>query len=278
MEYVRPATLDEAIEALASPGARGLAGGTDMLVRLGRGEPWPAGLVDLKGLPELRGISPRDGLLRLGAATTITELLESPQLDAFPALHRACRLFAARSVRNRATIGGNLVNASPAADCVPALMIHETVCVTDRRRIPVSDFFRGPGETLLERGEILVALELPLPPEGGKEFFVKLAPRDTMAIAVASLAGFVLQRKGQVVQARFALGAVAPTPIRAHAAEMALGGGPLTIASARDAARLAAEAADPIDDLRATASYRRRMVRRLMEWELGKLKRAGSPI
>ncbi len=271
MDYCRPKTLGKAAGELARPGLRLLAGGTDLLPRLGRELAWPAGLVDLKAIPELRGIERRGGLLRIGAATPLVDLLESSELAAFPALLEACRLFAARAIRNRATLGGNLVNASPAADCVPPLMVHEAVCVTNRRRVPIADFPRGPGETILERGEILTAFELPLPPEGSRSFFVKLAPREAMAIAGVNFAGLIVEREGKVALARIALGAVAPTAIRAKDAESYLEGKALTGEIAVEAASLSAQAASPIDDIRATADYRRLMIERLLNWELDKI-------
>ena len=271
MDYCRPKSLGEATRALGVPGARVLSGGTDLLARIGRGEAWPTGLVDLKALSELRGIERQEGLLRIGASTPIADIIESSLLGPFPALREACRLFAARAIRNRASLGGNLVNASPAADSVPPLMVHETVCVTDRRRIPIADFVLGPGETVLEAGEILLSFELPLPPEGARAFFVKLAPREAMAISVINFAGLIIERDGKVALARIALGALAPRVVRAKAAESYLEGNELTREIASIAAKLSTEAASPIDDIRATADYRSRMLVRLLEWELFKL-------
>ncbi len=271
LDYRRPKNLGEAAEALAASGARGLAGGTDLLLRLGRDEAWPPGLVDLKALPELQGVERRGGLLRIGAATPLTEIRESAELRAFPALAEAIDRFAARAIRNRATLGGNLANASPAADTVPPLVIHEAVCLTDRRRVPVAELATGPGETILEDGEIIVAVEIPLPPDDARSFFVKLAPRDAMAIAVVNLAALIVVREGRVALARLALGSVAPTVIRARGAEGRLEGSGFDAEAIAEAARLAAEEASPIDDIRATADYRRLMIERLLNWELGKL-------
>ncbi len=271
MDYRRPKNLGEAAEALAVSGARGLAGGTDLLLRLGRDEAWPPGLVDLKALPELQGIEGKDGILRLGAATPLSELHESPELRPFPALLRAIEHFAARAIRNRATLGGNLANASPAADTVPPLVVHEAVCVTDRRRLPVAELASGPGETVLEPGEIIVSIELPEPPTDALSFFVKLAPREAMAIAVVNLAALIVEREGRVALARIAMGSVAPTVIRVRDAEGCLEGRVLDDETIAEAADLAAEEASPIDDIRATADYRREMIRRLLNWELGKL-------
>lgn len=271
MDYLRPATLEDALAALTSPGARALAGGSDLLVRCGRDEPWPEHLVDLKGLAELRGIEEIDGILRIGALATVAELLESRVLEAWPALEQACLRFAGRQIRNRATLGGNLANASPAADSIAPLMIHEAVCVSDRRRIPIAEFFLGPGRTVLEAGELLLQIEIPREPEGTRSFYVKLAPREAMAISVVGVAGLLILREGKVALARLALASVAPTVIRARRAETFLEGGILDKDRIREAARLAAEASHPIDDIRASAAYRRRMVERLTAWELSRL-------
>lgn len=271
MNYHRPANLDEARRALAEPGARALAGGTDLMVGMGHAAPWPAALVDLKSLPELQGLERNNGVLRIGAATTLSELRESPHVESFPALAKACRHFAARQIRNRATLGGNIVNASPAADLVPPLIAHEAVCVSDHRRIPLVEFTTGPGRTVLEPGEILVAVEIPIPPKDGRAFFVKHAPREAMAIAVVNLAGFFVLREGRVALARIALGSVAPTVIRARRCEVLLEGEPLGDSVIAEAVRAAVEEAAPIDDIRATARYRNLMIARLLRWELSNL-------
>ena len=298
MRYLKPRSVDEASEALAG-GARALAGSTDLMVRLGRMEDWPAALVDLKGIAALGGIRPlapgeegapgdediapaasgaRDdgdgaGGLRLGALVTLAELKAAPALHAWPALAGACRVFAARQIRNRATLGGNLANASPAADTVPVLAAYGARCVTNRRALPVAELATGPKRTSLAPGELITALELPAPPAGARSFFFKLAPREAMSIAVVSVAG-CLEMDGPVVRrARLVLGSVAPTIVRAREAEAVLAGRRLAPETARAAAAAAAEAARPIDDLRARASYRKTMVARIVAYELSRLAR-----
>jgi len=273
LKYLRPRNLQEALRALRESGAIPLAGGTDLMVHLGRDREWPGSLVDLKGLPELRGLERRDGLLRIGAACTLAELAESPLLNGLPALRQTTAHFAGRQIRNRATVGGNLVNASPASDLAPVLLVHEALCVTDRRRIPLEGFATGPGSTRLDPGEVLVCVEIPLPPEGSREFFVKLAPREAMAIAVVNLAALLVMREGRCALARVALGSVAPTVMRAGGCESALQGSALDAESLALAARRAAEECAPIDDIRAGADYRRLMVERLLAWELGRIAR-----
>jgi len=274
MKYFRPASLEEACRILAEPGAQGLAGGTDLMVGLGRSFPWPETIVDLKTLPDLYGIERRGGVLRIGACATLAQMAAHAEIAKLPSIGEACRSFAARQIRNRATLGGNLVNASPAADLVPPLMTLEAVCVTDRRRIPLESFSTGPGSTILEPGEILLAVELPIPPEGSHAFFVKLAPRDLMAIAIVNLAGLLVLRDGKVALARIALGSVAPTVIRAKRSEAVLENHPLDERRIAEIALMAAEEAMPIDDIRASAKYRRLMVERILAWELSKLEKA----
>ena len=270
MRYDRPQTIADAAAALAAGDARALAGGTDLLVRLGREQGWPAGLVDLKSLPELQGIEVRKDVLRVGAAAPLADLHAHPALAAWPALAESLRVFAARAIRERATLGGNLANASPAADTVPPLIVYGARAVTTRRELPVEEVATGPGRTQLEAGEIITAVEIPRPPVGAVSVFHKLAFRDAMAIAVVNVAAQLVLEGRVVREARIALGAVAPTVIRAHAAEAALIGKPLD--DARIAACAAAAAADcaPIDDLRGTAAYRRTMVERILVYRLGR--------
>jgi len=277
MQYSRPARLADALAALAAAGgaARPLAGGTDLLVRFGREAPWPAALVDLKALPELHVFIDTPAGIRVGAAVPLADLYAAPALGAWPALAEALRLFAARAIRERATLGGNLANASPAADTLPPLIAYGARCVTDRRTLAVEDLMLGPGRTALAPGELIVAVEIPRPAPGAASFFHKLAFRDAMAIAVVSVAASLEIAGGEVKRARIALGAVAPTVLRARAAEIALVGWPFTREAIAAAAAAAAAECAPIDDLRATAAYRRTMVERLLAYHLGRLLAAG---
>ncbi|MDP6419449.1 MAG: xanthine dehydrogenase family protein subunit M [Candidatus Krumholzibacteria bacterium] len=278
MKYLCPRTLADAESALAREDALALAGGSDLLVHLGCDRDWPGTLVDLKNLKELQGVESEGGLLRLGAALTVSELADSREIHSFPALKEACRSFAGRQICNRATLGGNLVNASPAADLVPPLITHEAQLVTTRRRMPVEELAVGPGETCLEAGEILLSVELPWPPDESRDFFFKLAPRDAMSISVVSVAGLLLFRDKEVLAARLALGSVAATVIRAKEAERALEGKCLSPDGIRKAASLAAAASSPIDDLRGSASYRREMVERILIRSLLDLVESGENI
>jgi carbon-monoxide dehydrogenase medium subunit len=268
MRYEKPATLQAAVAALSASGRRALAGGTDLLVRLGRESPWPAGIVDLKGLPELRGIDQDEQGLRIGAGVCLAELAAAPQLVDYPALAEACRVFGARQIRARATLGGNLANASPAADSVPPLVVYEAHCSTDRRGMPVEQLATGPGETVLAADEIITEIVLPPPAAGARSFFYRLATRDALAIAIVSVAGLLELEGRRVRRARIAVGAAAPTVFRAFDAEDELAGASLDTDVIARAAAAAAAAAQPIDDVRATARYRRLMVERLLAHEL----------
>ncbi len=272
MRYLRPTRLADAIAALGETGGRALAGGTDLLVHTGREEPWPAGLVDLKALPELRELG-RDGdVLRIGAGLPLSELIAAPELAPFPILLESMRVFAARQIRERATLGGNLANASPAADTLPPLICHDARCITDRRVIPVEELATGPGETRLEADELILAVELPLPRPASRGFFHKLAPREAMAISRVTVCAWLESRGGDVGEVRIALGAVAPTVIRARNAERELRDGALDPQRIAVAAAAAAAECRPIDDLRASADYRRSMVERLLDYELNRLR------
>jgi carbon-monoxide dehydrogenase medium subunit len=275
MLYAKPASLEAAVSALGEAGAKALAGGTDLLVRLGRREPWPQSLVDLKAIPELRVLAADDGALRAGAAVTLTELAEFPRLREYPALAEVCRVFGARQVRARATLGGNLANASPAADSVPALIVHGAACRSTRRVFSVEELAQGPGESILADDELIVSVELPRAVAGSRSFFCKLASRDAMAIAVVNVAACLVIEDGSVAQARIALGAVAPTVIRARAAEAELTGAPLDQARIELAADAAMAEASPIDDLRGSARYRRLMIGRLLRYHLGRIAKKG---
>jgi CO/xanthine dehydrogenase FAD-binding subunit len=268
MRYQRPVTLPVALQALTAPGSKPLAGGTDLLTRLGTGEQWPTELVDLKSLPELQRIEVTGDTIRIGAAVPLARLHRAEELTDWPALLQACRVFAARQIRERATLGGNLANASPAADTVPALVAYDAVCLTDHRRIPVEYLASGPGRTILQPGEIILAIEIPRPAAGCFSFYHKLATRDAMAISLVGVAAALQVQDHRISGARIALGSVAPTVIRALNAENELSGKQVTKQVVDLATRAAADEASPIDDIRATAGYRRKMIRQLLGYHL----------
>jgi carbon-monoxide dehydrogenase medium subunit len=266
-DYSAPATVEELLSALRQSAgeAKLVAGGTDLIPRMRSGQQAPKTLIDLRRLP-LRYVEEDGNETRLGALATHTQLSQSRQLKSrYPALVSACQQVGAPPVRNRGTLGGNLANASPAADTAPPLLVYDAqVCLAGLdgdRWMNLEDFFLGPGQTALQSNEFVREIRIPMPPARTAAHFIKLGKRQAMAIAVVGVAvRLSLDETGIVSQARIALGSVAPTPRRAAAAEAVLQSNRLGIDTIRDAARAAREAASPISDLRASAEYRRQMV------------------
>ena len=267
---LRPRTLEEAIEILAQRAdeVRLLAGGTDILVQAKDGVVSRGALLDVSGILELHGIEERGGHLWIGAAATHTEMMASPAVARFaPALPAACAVLGGPQIRNRGTLGGNLANASPAADTVPPLYaadaVVEVVSVSSRREIPIDRFFTGPRRSVLARDEIIVGVRIPRR-EGVRGAFLRLGQRRAQAISKVSVAvGISFAEDGRLEWVRVALGAVAPTVVRAPRAEAALlAGGPDALREARELVR---EEIAPIDDLRSTREYRRQMAGILFE-------------
>lgn len=266
-DYFSPTTLGEASELLAhyEGEARVLAGGTDLLLKMKASRLAPRALINVKSIPELRARVLGSHLV-IGALTTLEELRCSRIVQKhFPALAAACSTMASVQIRNLATVGGNLCNAAPSADLAPILMALNSVAriagPDGDRRVTLDDFFIGPGQTVLAADELLVAVEVP--PLAGPATYLKLSPRQRMDIAVVGV-GLALQGYSPYSQraesVRVVLGAVAPVPVRAKLAEAELMTGPLSQDRIERAARLAVQAATPIDDVRGSAWYRRRMV------------------
>lgn len=267
--YERPHSLAEAISLLEQWDGRAwpLAGGTDLVVQMQEAGLRPACIISLNHIPDLRGITfTPGGGLRLGALTTMDEIVHHPDVRVrYPVLVDGASVIGSQQIRNMATLGGNLCNAAPSADTAPPLLVLDAVAVIagpeGERRVPVHQFFTGPGETVLGRGELLVAVELPPPAAGFVAHYRRHTPRAWMDIAVVGVAaGLVLDGDGVVTDARVALGAVAPTPIRSARAETVLRTRPLTEEVIQAAAAAAAQDARPISDIRASADYRRHLV------------------
>ncbi len=264
-DYFSPTSLSEASEILAGYNgeARAVAGGTDLLLKMKADRLAPKAIVNIKRLPELGGLA-FNGHLMLGALTTLEEIKRSLIIrEHYPVLAEAANTMASVQIRNLATVGGNLCNAAPSADLAPILIALKAIARIagpgGERRIPLEEFFTGPGTTVLQAGELLVGLKVPRPT--GPALYLKHSPREHMDIAVVGV-GLTLQLGGSSTceSARVVLGAVAPMPLRAHQAEAELLSGPLTPDRINRAAKLAAEEARPIDDVRGSAWYRRRMV------------------
>lgn len=258
--YHRPRTLDEMWRLKETvPDAHFIAGGTDLMV----GNHPPRALISLRSIPGLDGIE-LGPPTRIGAMTLVADLLAHKGIAArYPALTQACYWFASMQIRNAATVGGNLCNASPAADLAPPLLVHDaTVRLSSpggAREMPLEEFFLGPGRTALAPGEILTDVLLDPPPEGSLQTFLRKT-RVRMDIALISVAVLVRLEGGRCTLARVAAGAVAPTPLRLKMVEARLEGERITPPLAAEAGALAAESVDPIDDVRTTAAYRRHMV------------------
>ena len=269
-DYVKAKTLEEASALLAEHNgdARPFAGATDLLIRIERGFLHPAKMVDIKNLPGFRAINALDNdWLRIGAAVTMNEMVIHRDVESrYPLLAEACQSVASYQLRNRATIGGNICNASPAADSAPALICYGAEAIIHgpqgERRVTVEDFFQGVGQTALERGELLTAIEIPPPPDGAVGRFLKLGRTTVGDISVMNVAvlGWPDENAASGASWRTVLGSVAPTPIRAPQAEKLLAGD-TSPAGIEAAARAAADTARPIDDIRASAAYRTDMVR-----------------
>jgi carbon-monoxide dehydrogenase small subunit/xanthine dehydrogenase small subunit len=267
--YYRPRSLEEALEILAQrPGeARPVAGGTDILVKARDGAESRAALFDLTAVPEMRGIEERGDHLWIGASSTHTEMMGSPLVARHvPALPAACAVVGGPQIRNRGTLGGNLANASPAADTVPPLYaadaLVETVSISSRREVPVAEFFTGPRESLLARDELITGVKVPLR-RGVRGAFLRLGQRQAQAISKVSVAVAMTFQDGRPDWVRVALGSVAPTVIRARETEKALlSGGYEGLRRAKEAVK---EEVKPIDDLRSTREYRREMASVLLE-------------
>jgi CO/xanthine dehydrogenase FAD-binding subunit len=264
IRYETPRSVAEAVRLMAADsGARVLAGGTDLLVQFRAGMRQPSAFVDVKRIPELMAIGLDDQGLRLGAAAPAAVVGEHAELRRlWPGLAESVRLIGSTQIQGRGSVGGNLCNASPAADTTCALIVNRAECVIagpdGERRVPVDGFCVGPGRTVLEAGELLVAVRVPRPAARTADAYLRLIPRTEMDIAVAGAGVSVtLDGAGVCTAARVAIGAVAPTALRVPDAERALVGSSLDDVALRRAAEAAAAAAQPIDDKRGTASYRR---------------------
>lgn len=251
VDVLRPGTLDEALRMKAErPEARFVQGGTDVMVELNFGHSRPPALVDLSEVAELRGWT-RDGdAVRLGAGLTYTEAMSTTLAEVLPALAEASRTVGSPQIRNRGTIGGNLGTASPAGDALPPLLAEraevELASVRGLRRMPLEEFLLGVKRTALEPDELVTSVRLS--PSGGPQTFMKVGPRNAMVIAVCSLAVVVDATAGEV---RAAFGSAAETVRRVT----------LPLADAASLPDRVAAAASPIDDVRATAAYRRHALR-----------------
>ena len=268
--YLAPRTLEEMARGLSAENATVLAGGTDLVPRWTKGLiPAPRAVVDLKRVAGLQGVTRVDGEIRLGACTLLSEIASDATIRAAaPVLAEAADRIACPQIRNRATIGGNLCNASPAADtAVPLILLDAVLDLAAAgpggitlREVPISEFFRGPGSTVLAAGEILTHIRFKPPPEGTFAAWDKFGTRRAMEIAVASVGVALKVENEMIVHARVGYGSVAPVPLRGRKAEAELLGNPLSAEVIGGCEAAAREEIAPITDVRASAAYRRDVV------------------
>jgi carbon-monoxide dehydrogenase medium subunit len=267
--YAAPTTLAEAGALLSLKGVRALAGGTDIIVQVRENRRDADILVDLKNVPELNTLSldAREGLV-LGAAVPCCRIAEHPDIRrTYPGLVDAVSLIGGVQIQSRASVGGNLCNASPAADSIPALIALNASAVIIaangmRDMVPVEKFCTAPGRTILGQGELLLHLHVPVPAPNSGSAYLRFIPRNEMDIAVVGV-GVALAlnaSRTSCVSARIALGAVGPTPLLVPEAGAALAGSALAGSDIERAAALAQGAAKPISDMRGSADYRRHLV------------------
>jgi carbon-monoxide dehydrogenase medium subunit len=267
--YVAAATVDEVIGLLTSTNGRAriLSGGTDLLVQLRENRRKAELLIDVKNIPELTSITynERDGL-RLGAAASCFQIcFDQNVLENYPGLVDAIQLIGGVQIQYRAGLGGNLCNASPAADSIPALIVHEATCIitgsNGTRTIPVEQFCVAPGKNVLQHGEFLLGVKVPPRKPNFGAHYMRFIPRNEMDIAVVGAGVSVVldDSKQKILSARIALGAVAPTPLFVEEAGTYLAGKEITQENIQEAAKIAQAATRPISDLRGTAEHRKHL-------------------
>ena len=268
-EYFEPASIEECLKLKQQFGADAaiIAGGTDVVPKLKSGDLKPKAVISLHRIPELDDIDITDSGLKLGACTGLRKISLAEELDAdYSVVREAVGRVSSMQIRNTATIGGNVCNAAPSADAVQGLMLLDALClIKDKDGLtekPISEFFTGPGETVLEETQLVTGFFIPKPaPETGAAY-IKYAIRGNTDISIVGVgAAISLDAGGIVDKARISLAAVAPTPIRATDAEKVLEGSEAGEADIERAAELAADGCSPISDQRASAEYRKEMVR-----------------
>jgi len=263
-DYLRPKSLKEALQQKKTiADAKFISGGTDLLVQIKNRELQPPALISLKSIPELATIEINAGA-RIGALATISDIIQHNELGLnYPVLVEAARRLGSVQIRNVATVGGNLCNCSPSADmALPLLVLEAKVrlqTVKASREIPLSEFFKGPGESCLSSDEILTDIILDPPHQKAKVTFLKKG-RVKMDLAIASLAVLLEMEGGKCRKARIAAGSVAPMPLRLSKVEALLEGASLSKDLVSKAQQLARDIVSPITDVRATEEYRRQIV------------------
>ena len=269
-EYIDAKTVAEAVALLDEKGdkARLLAGGTDLIVQAREGRRSLDWMIDIKSIPEVNELAfDSETGLTLGAAVPCYQIYAVDAIcEAYPGLVDATKIIGGTAIQGRAGVGGNLCNASPAADGIPPLIVLNANCViagpNGQREIPVEEFCTGPGQTALGKGEMLVSLKLPAPQQNASSFYLRFIPRNEMDIAVVGAGASVVldDAKKRILSARIALAAVAPTPLFAEEASALLADKEISDDVIDEAAQAAQAIARPISDMRGTAEQRIHLV------------------
>ena len=283
IDFYAPQTLNELLTTLAETGGRLLAGGTDIIPQMRRGLPGSPVLVDATRIAELRFIRENDSVVEIGALSTHSDLTGSSLLQQkAPMLVDTTWHISSPQLRARGTLGGNIANASPAGDTIPALYAYKAVLnlvsLKGRRQLPIEEFYLGPGKTCLEAGEIIYSITFKPPQEPYGAAFRNMGRRWGLAISVVNTAALLIAAdSGEIKEARVALGSVAPTVVRCPAVESALAGRKGSSEVAQNAASQVCNDIKPINDVRATAEYRLQaavvLVQRALEASLDQIVR-----
>jgi CO/xanthine dehydrogenase FAD-binding subunit len=280
---VAPGTLDAVLALLAAePGVwTPIAGGTELMVAFAAGHLEASKLVSLWGIPDLRAIAVTPGSVAIGAAATFLDLRRDAVIAAdFPLLAKAASWIGSIANQGRATLGGNLVNGSPAADSSPALFAYdaeiEIISARGRRRVPYSAFHTGYKSNVLAPDELMLAIHLPRRFARHRQYLRKVGTRRAMAIAKVALGATALVENGVIREIRLGAASVAPCPVRLLETEAALLGQPLTRETMLAARRALLAEVKPIDDIRSTAAYRRRVAANLLDEFLSQLRNTGA--
>ena len=269
-EYFAPTTLDEALSLMNRYGeaAEIIAGGTDLLPSMKQSEVRPKYIISLKRIPELDHIEYSEkGGLKIGALATLQSIASSAIIkDKFELLAMACNQMANPRIRNTGTVGGNVCNAAPSADTAPPLIGLEAKAkirggLKGERIVLFEEFFTGPGQTVLQSGEILTEIQIPNPSPHTVGTYLRLSGRSRINIALVGVAVVFRLDQGNIIDPKIVLGSVAPTPIRAHTAEETIKGKAIGDELIEKAAQAAAEEAKPISDIRSSAEYRKEVVK-----------------
>ena len=283
IEYVRVSELDEALRLLSrKEDVKVLAGGTDLVVDMKIGRYRPKTVIDISGIKDLRYIVDEGDKVRIGALTRMQDIVESPVIrEKLPVLAEAVSMLGSWQIRNMATVGGNLCNASPAADSAPPLLVHEAriklASIEGTREIPITEFFVGPRKTAMYKTELLQEVIVPYDADFAKSYsYVKLGRRNAFTLSVVAVATVLKVRDGVFEDVRIALNAVAPTPVRARSVESFLKGREVGSEAIEKASELVLNDISPISDVRASAEYRKHASKVLVKDTLLKaLEKAG---